>query len=817
MKSKIKKILLGGMSTATIVAPVATMVACGTTTNTSDVVSDPNAKVFSGDDRTVQQVKDELNKPQDAPAASSNFIGQIKYELTESLYNKEQAASFDYQKAFLRWNIFAAEKDQLALAKEIAAFYDITNPSNNTTASQITLDKNASGTLVYIGKALAITFTNDTYNSTQLFEKLNNLAKDPSHITDDSVKSQFNSKLQTFKDEFKKIVTLKEKLVKIDELKDDKNSGWDSSSLTTDYPKLLKPISKIKDLQTKVYNEAKDAFIDKYKTTTGGAEEWTKERSSKYNGATTDTEAIKYLVNQQVQSVAFGQFTYALDDSFTIEQALATYVDNGTQKHVFPWFDSLGFDTTNLGDKNWATPDPKHQIWTNSKSEFNGVVINTVNVSDQSDVVTPLLTNNVFFLARKSLIANKVLVDLDSPEEVENFHDAGAPILVTHSLLAATPDKTSPNLPWTISKDSIKSMLEYWGGSTVATAKEGVDLMSTLYEDGHEAATDQFNQYVSDDTGSREKGGELGVNTIMHYTATKDLNGAGFVNGFALGVLTAYAQLRNEVNDPTDPDFDLGNAIGNSTSGDNILKAIKDQFVAALPTAIKTQIVGMSTGQANTIIAQWVDSQTDDNVKSIFGNIFTTIFPDKSVKAVYELGANAGGIHTRYMLLAPDTGIHIFNITSESPAWNDKYQTDMKYVAEQKNVAKAKVDWAGIYKTFFTDNEIVSKLLNTPEYADLIKAIPKNNKSLFDEWVKAGYVKVDASVIDDDAKGQLIIDSVLKSIDATRINDESKTAIGSLTPRIQEMITRTDSMFIDPTIDPKKLYDELLKALLVAA
>lgn len=823
MNSKTKKLLMGSLTLGTIIAPVATLVACdSTTTNTTDVTSDDNAKVFKNADGTedtlkISDLKAQLNKQTDAATASSNFISQVKYELTESLYKKEYEASFEYQKGFLRWNIFTAQKDQLALAKEIAALYK----DDTTTSTQISVDLNAASPVITIKDALGIPFANG-YKSDELFDFINNLAKDSTKATNADRKTTFNSKLETFKNHFKDINNLKDKLKNIDNLKDDSNSGWDNVS--SDYPKLLKSIAKITETETKTYNEAKAAFIDQYRTAGGGAEEWTKERSSKYNGASTDAEAIKYLVNQQIQSTAFGQFTYSLNDTFTIEQALATYDDNGTIEHIFPWFKGYNGATdktsATIGDKNWKTRTGEFKLWTNSIDEFKtkaGVAsnlhIDTDNVTDlfadakeSAAVITPLLNNKVFFLNRNTKITDQMIVDLKGQTELTH-----APILITHSLIKATQDKTSSSLPWTIDKDAIKNLLEYFGASSVANAKQGIDLFSTLYLDTNKTQTDLYNKYVSDDTGSRANNGELGVQTYQWYARQGGMN-----DGFALATMVAYSNMKNVPGQAAV--YDLKNSIQQITpttandDGEDIIASLKTKLIDLLPANLKTPTANnanATTAATNTAIAAWVDSLTDADLKSKFGTIFADLFNNR--KVVYALEKNSGQtVTSRYLLASPDSGVHIINITNDSSDWFVKYQVDMQLVAQENAIGKAKVDWAKLYSDYFTEDEIISNLLKNKDYKDLIVNLPTTNSTLVGEWVKAGYVGSDAQT-----NGQKIIDKINEGIQATRINNDSTNSRNALTGRIGTyLIGQMDSKYIDSTIEPTSLYTELLKSLI---
>lgn len=90
---------------------------------------------------------------------------------------------------------------------------------------------------------------------------------------------------------------------------------------------------------------------------------------------------------------------------------------------------------------------PAPSTTTNAVAQPNGytqsdlVSIDTKNVRINSDIVTPLLNNKVYFLGRSSVQTNEIIADLTSAEEKANFD--GNPILISHVLFGATQPDTS--------------------------------------------------------------------------------------------------------------------------------------------------------------------------------------------------------------------------------------------------------------------------------------------------------------------------------------------------------------------------------------
>lgn len=834
MKTKMKKILIGGLTIGAVVAPIASTVACGsssTTTQSDKIIKDGDKIWATGSDNTTYaDFKNIVDKQQDAQTASSSFISQIKYELTETLYTKEQIASKDYQVAFLKWNVYTQEKNQIALAKDMAAqIYDevatasIIDNKDTTTNGRHTL-KDALG------------MTKATPSSKEIFEFVYSMNA-PDYYVSDSTKSihpsrkdTFKRELETFKKNFDSIKIAKEEITKLEGVSAD-NMVWADWNNSTKYPKLLRPLSEITKEKRDAVDKIKAETIDKYKTKEEGVEAWSTQRSSSYGGASTDEEAVKYLVNQDINAAAFGKFTYSLDSSYTIEQLLAKD-DQG--KNIFTW---LGGHEKELGDKNWIANSQHFYIWTNDLSKFkdaNGdlIKIDTENIKDQEDQdVTSLLSNHIYFLSKKTLDSADILVKLDIDKNLEN-----SPIMITHSLIGAKQD-TTWNLPWTVTKDSIKNLLSFTNGTDIKDAKLGIDLFSKLYMDDtvgttNKDLTDLFNQFVSDDTGSREKNGELGVQTYQWYARKGGMN-----DGFALATMVAYSDIKNQQNVATPAtgfkEYDVAKAINNN--GEAILSKLKTEILSKIPQDILKGFVeegsnnstlsleeaisgngdtfkaGLTTTEINNRIANWINGLSDDNIKVMFGSIFRDAFENRPV--VYELNPSSGQIHNRFLLASPDSGVHIIKITADGSDWQQRYEEDMKNVSNEDDAAKAKVDWSKLYSDFFTDNEKISNLINIPEFKNQIKELPTTNATLVGEWEKAGYVKFETT---DDAqqKGQKIVEAIEKSIRAEKIASSSQGAIDSLTDRINTyLIGQQDNKFMTDTIEPTTLYNELLRSL----
>lgn len=841
MKTKMKKWLIGGLTVGAVVAPITSAVACGsssTTTQSDKIINDGDKIWATGNDTTTySEFKKTVDKQQDAQTASSSFISQIKYELTETLYTKEQIASKDYQVAFLKWNVYTQEKNQMATAKKMAALiYD-----KDTTATSIDNNDSAIQGHFLIKDVLGIT---GTPSSADIFRHIYDMTEAPSKYvaspTEDilqSRKDDFNKELKTFKENFDKIVTAKKEITEL-ETADASNLDWSKWKDSSKYPKLLKPLSEITKIHEKTIAEARKAVIDKYQTKPEGVEAWASQRSSSYGGASTDAEAIKYLVNQEINTTAFGKFTYSLDSSYTIEQLLAK--DNSGNS-IFPWFKDLD---KKLGDQNSTTinkNDPKY-IWTNDLTKFkdaNGginVNINADNIKDQDPLVTPLLSNKIFFISKKTLVTNDILVKLDEDNNLQK-----PPILITHSLIGAKQG-TTWNLPWTITKDSIKNLLSFSKGSDIQSSKLGIDLFTKLYMDDttgtttNKDLTNLFNEYVSDDTGSRTNSGELGVQTYQWYARKGGMN-----DGFALATMVAYADLQNDK--ASTSVYNLGDAIVKDSptakDGEEVIAKLKSDILSKVPQnilskfmddvdgngfnledAVSNKISGdkfkssLTTATVNIQLTNWIDSLSDDDIKVMFGSIFRDAFEKRPV--VYELApsAQSSSEHRRFLLASPDSGVHIINITDATKAWQEKYEEDMVNVSKENDASKAKVTWSTLYSDFFTDNEKISNLLAIDEFQDQIKQLPTNNKDLVDEWVKAGYVKFEQND-DAAAKGQKIVDAINKSIAAAKIDNNSQSAVDSVKDRISTyLIGQQDNQFMLDTIDPTTLYDELLKSLL---
>lgn len=826
MKAKNKKWLLGSLATIGVVAPVTTLVACGSST-TIPTISDKGTVAWTGGP-TIGGLEDKARETEDS-AASSNFLSQIKYEVAEKMYEKEQAASFDYQEAFLKWNIFTVKKEQLNKAKEILALKK-TVEGTVITSSQIKFEDADKADANYIGKLLGKSDADATawvYSSDEIanFIKSQNDKTVPANTDPNYANiTSYNAKIKEFKATEENLVKTIEKSTKVSQA-NRASFDWNATGIASDFPKLLKPISKIRELQTKSYNEAKDAFIENYRTKGDGTVEWSKERPSKYDGATTDEEAIKSLVNKAVQTAAFNQYQYALNESFTMEQFLAVD-ENG--KKIFSWFENqiLGdkdSDTAAIDTSLATTPDKNVKVFTNSAKEFlktgttaipagyaqaDLISINTKAVKPASDKTQPLLNNKVYFLGRSSMQSSEIIADLTSAEEKANFN--GNPILMTHGLIAAK-QPTDPSLPWEFKKADLIDLMTFYGNDKALANTQGLKIIKDAASGSTTAADSykRFTDYISNDKESRKISGEMGVKSLMDYMAPK-----GFVDGWVLGTMAAYTDMhRAEVTTQAGTeaagylaavDSIIGDVSNPSTThpGVSLIDGIMTKLWAAIPATVTSTITATTdTTVANQAITAYINSLTDDEVKNKFGYIMTEALRDR--EAAYQIRDGVYAVPSEY-------GLHIVQITSENKEWNKKLMDDLKAVAVDKSTTKAKVKWSEIYKTIFTTERIVETLIAKPEIETAIREIPKNDAKLFDEWVKNKFFDI-ATGADDAAKGDAILAAAHKTIDALKLENNSKKARAALQPRINEYLQgQMDKKFMETTTDLDTLYNAFM-------
>ena len=261
------------------------------------------------------------------------------------------------------------------------------------------------------------------------------------------------------------------------------NSDYNRISFKTDYPKILMKRSIIKERQTNIYNDTKNAYIRQFATRAEGERAWIEERKKKYNGATSDSDAIALLVYKIIQNDAYARTKYSFNSSYTYEQ-------KQSGKFTF--------------------------------------LVNAV-----EPPTSPKDTDKVYFISTQSKDPDKIAVDISatSPDIVKL---TGSKLVKTsHALIQAKQDEKGYSLPWKVSKDVLigdsagKSfgLLSFYGAGG---SKNFFNLLTTLFTGA--TMSDDDKEFIHKATGqpSASKDGSLGVNTKIG--SLKNM-----VPGFALG------------------------------------------------------------------------------------------------------------------------------------------------------------------------------------------------------------------------------------------------------------------------------------------
>ena len=832
MKSLNKKLLLGSLSTAAIVAPVATLVSCGTDVEEiKEVPGDTILWTGANGDVKATDLEDQLKTDKES-AASENFLSEIKYEVSTELYNKEQKESISYQGAFIKWKLYTLRKDYLALAKDIFALkHNGTNLNFDNAEFVKNFGQEILNHVAQADRSDKVNTTADSYVSTDQYADIIALVKtyandqtklvtyDTNGVSEgaemnDSVKTSYKDKVNLFKDFVTNNINKEnEKLAKIQNTdgswKTNEQINWESSTFTTDFPMIMKPYSKLKETQTKTYNEAKAAFIDSYKTKPDGDIEWAKKRSESYNGATTDEEAIKFMTNTSIQAQAFGSYSYKINQDFTLEQFAA--IDKDGNK-IFPW---LKFDIADKDGKDKDNKDVANPLGTTKELSFDksGTKVKYEEIKAESPLVElpSIYLNKIYFLSRKTMIQEKLVVDMSSTIEQTHFDNTNAPIEMTHALIMAKPSAEGSTLPWDVSKDTLKNILLFSGSGNngmVTTDSQGMGMWDNLF--GSSASdkeiTDKFTQYISDDTGSRKNKGALGVQTFQWYSRPGGMN-----DGFALGTMAAFADMKDNAASTSQALKDRIDVSSGVAPIGSIIDDLRKAIVAELPTSLTsllyTDVTAMTlktditVANANRAITEYITKLSDEDVKNKFGSVFRDIFTTKTNgrELAYKISEGV------YMLVAPDSGVHVVKIETNTQDWTNKLHDDLKAIAADNDLSKAKVKWDEIYKTIFTDENIVKDLLQNPDVKNAINNIKTSNPELFQKWVDAKYM---LSTETDIAKVAI---ETIEKIQKAKNLEEAKAALG---PRIDTYLTQQiDARQIDVTIDVAKIYDSLLAVL----
>lgn len=274
------------------------------------------------------------------------------------------------------------------------------------------------------------------------------------------------------------------------------NVDYESTSFSSDFPKVLMPREIIQQRQEKILKENRKAFVAQFSTKAEGEKAWLDERHNKYNGATNDAQAVAMLVYQIIKKDAYGKMNYKLNSEYTIKMQSAT---NEKGNIIFDFLKNAAKKTSN-----------------------------------------PLPTDKVYFISTNSKIPGEIYFETDSTKNTQ-IDDMGKMNLVHlyHALIPAIQNVKGSSLPWNITKADLigddskgnAGLLSMHGSSNTSFIKSLEKLFDTSSASQVEADNFFISHSLSQPTAA--KYGSLGVNTQIGSLK-------GFAPGFVLGSIEGF-------------------------------------------------------------------------------------------------------------------------------------------------------------------------------------------------------------------------------------------------------------------------------------
>lgn len=482
MNTKLKKSLylggttlaIGGIS-AGIIVPIV-------------LATKPSHTPWDGDDATVgggmgsmgqNDLDDEIK---DSDYNQATVLNNISHNAAFFSYEKEQAASLEYQMRIFK-------KEITDKVKDIHETYE------------------------------------DTSDPKTKEEKINELVKDISKIVD---------KTNVLAD-----------VIKNTEDGNSVGDFYTRSKFSSEYPEVLQIESEVRKRQEKVLKDAKEAFIKKYPTHKEGLDAWYEERKTSYGDARSDKEAVDHLVFRQISNDANAQFRFRIVDSFTVEDFVLKDLDlENFDVDNYKWNKDTT-NAANAKDfvDNQYDYSIEERDGTNTE-DFLFPYLDHATIKDYAteEIRKNSSQEGVYFLGTSSKQEDKINVvnDIANNPLTEKLLSNSNLLKTSHALINVKPNENGAHLAWTVdNKDVLKKLYKKTDQNVQFVPAEN---MTKLFGDSEadQKATDRFIKLGSGNSeGTINKKGVLGLKRADEFVTS-------MVGGFGSGLALAYHGLKGK-------------------------------------------------------------------------------------------------------------------------------------------------------------------------------------------------------------------------------------------------------------------------------
>lgn len=523
------------------------------------------------------------------------------------------------------------------------------------------------------------------------------------------------------------------------------DSDYNSLTFSRDYPLILMKRSIITTRQNNILQDTKNSFVAQFSTRAEGENAWINEVKKKYNGATSDAEAVSMLVYGIIKNDAYASTKFKLNQSYTVEQRLFAEEQKAASKHAFDFLlnayissDVQGHMTNSLADT-----DPR--------------------LTDSE------LSKKLFFISSNSKNSSKIYIDPDkAATELEKLNL----VSTSHALIAAKQNVKGESLPWDIKKEALigKDDGSNYGILGFFGAAPQKNFYTLLNELKSATTTDagwhgDFKQFVEKATGqpSAKKDGLLGMKEKLESVT-------GMVKGFAIGAIEAmYTQKHSAIASVAD-----GKAVI-----DALVTSIGNWFTA---NSITTQ----------DELTQKINSMTDDQVTQTFGSMFRDAFKDgtsTSLRWVYHV---AGNIY----IVTSQFGVHFINIEAQDKTRiKTTIEADIKKSFDDQSTSDVKLNYSQLMTKYRSQETLLKDMMADTAFVAKVKA----------GYEKTSTAKINSDFPDQlDANGHKIAwADLLVSINAALDNVQDAARSG----KMNQILDANGIKYISDKYD-KKLFAE---------
>ena len=464
---------------------------------------------------------------------------------------------------------------------------------------------------------------------------------------------------------YEKQVKVQEEYIKLF-YTDYENETLEPGFSKSDVPEKMKTLGEIREDREKFLQQEEVTFKDNFGTEGSANGAWGKQRASSYGGASTNEEAVDFLVDQQIKSQAFEMFKYSYKsmNKFIFDKM---YTQNEQSNFIVANnYDKLLKDNqiTDSYSQNQSVPDhPEEHIGNFLKDDAKKIIYELVKkddwTEDNKDEKTsyqwvPYKELKVWFLATGA--KNKMAVNKSDLNELVNGKSGTSQdklYQVRNMVLGIKYDEKDGRNPLDVDNQFLINMLqrhEHLAFSTNHWATHGFDILDEVMDkidDPDDGVVEKAKTFISHYTpkpdGTAEKGGSLGIMTFRSAAEQ-------FVPGFWAGI--GYALKHSgDANFPSISFAEIfhkfvidNNKPGTSSHIQTLINAIRTRD-SDQHSQIERAVAALSDTEKNSVFSDIWHSINTNNLDLSNGKGFPFVVKIKNSTNVFLVYSKQFGFH----------------------------------------------------------------------------------------------------------------------------------------------------------------------------